>query len=1097
VKMMRRQSAIWLSILASLWMAGCGGSGGGSTTTSQTTPTVASWPTASAITYGQTLASSTLSGGTASVPGAFSWTTSSTAPATGTTSEGVIFTPTDTTDYNTVAGSVSVTVNKATSTVSAWPTASAITYGQTLASSTLTGGVASVSGTFTWTTPTIVLSGGTPSESVTFTPADTTNYNTATGSVSVTVSPARPTVTVTPGSSSISVNQSLSVTVTVSVGSGDLTPTGSLTLSGGGYTTPTATTLVSGSATINIPPNSLTTGTETLTATYTPDAASSSTFVSTTGTGSVTVNSANSYVLTVDSAGPASGISILVSPADNNGATSGTTPFTRSYNSGTQVTLSAALSDNSYSFVSWSGCASTTGSGGFNCIVTVNANTTVTASYNQPGITSITVTPNTATIGTPQPFTATVNGTGTYSNAVTWSLTCSSCGSLSSGTLSSTGLYTTPYPAPASVTITATSTMTGFANVSGSATVTLSPPATATGPSLTVNVGSPANPISPDIYGMDAWVLHGTAADVAAVAPTNITVDRWGGDSTERYNYQLDVTNSIDDWYFENGTGNGGDGWPAVSGVKAFDALVESNSTSGIKTLGTVPVLGWVSKDSISCSFPETTYPDQLAVNNKPAFDTGRGCGSGVYPEGVSGCTSSSGCNIPSDPTVTSIAAPPPTPPGSASAATAPWAENTFTGGWVNYLVSKFGPGNPSAGVGAGVSIYDLDNEPTWWDSNDFDVHPLPFTYDEVTSGGIGTALAIKTVDPTAQVSGPVIDYWWAYFYSKKDIESGWDSGSPCYQPWSNPVDRKAHGGVPLIEYYLQQFAAAQTTYGMRLLDYVDLHTYFAAQYPTNSGNDLGLNPAGDTGAQQARLNSTRAFWDPTYTDPDTYVAPAFGGYQQPNYITDSNYTSSCTVPAQAPQLIRMMKTWIANDYPGTKTAIDEYNFGGMEAINGALTQADILGIFGREGLDLGTMWPTEDPSEQIPGMMAFAIFRNYDGNKSTFGNTVMPSTSISSGNDAEGQLAIYGAQRNSDSAITVIVINKTYGTLTSTISLENFTAANGTTAAVFQYSNANLNAIVPEAGVSVTPPSGTGTTSTIGNYAFPAQSITLFVVPN
>jgi len=39
--------------------------------------------------------------------------------------------------------------------------------------------------------------------------------------------------------------------------------------------------------------------------------------------------------------------------------------------------------------------------------------------------------------------------------------------------------------------------------------------------------------------------------------------------------------------------------------------------------------------------------------------------------------------------------------------------------------------------------------------------------------------------DPTAEVSGPVIDFWWAYFYSRKDIESGWGAG-PCYQPWQN-----------------------------------------------------------------------------------------------------------------------------------------------------------------------------------------------------------------------------------------------------------------------------------------------------------------------
>ena len=467
MKKMGRQAAIWLSIVASLWAAGCGGSsGGGGGTTSKTTPTVTAWPTASSITYGQTLASSMLSGGTASVSGAFSWTTSTTAPGAGTSSEGVTFTPSDTTDYNTVTGSVGVMVSKATPTVTTWPAASAISYGQTLASSMLSGGTASVpgtfiwtnpeaapatgttsegvtftatdasdyntvagsasvttnkatppvsvwptasaitygqtlassilsggstGGTFAWTTPTIVPSGGTTSQSVTFTPTDTTDYTTATASVNVTANPAAPTVTVTPGSSSISVTSPLSVTIAVSGGAGTATPTGSVTLSGGGYTTPSATMLTNGSAQINIPASMLATGTDTLTANYTPDATSTASYKSATGTGQVTVNPAVGYTLTVASAAPASGISISpVSPADNNGASSGTTPFIRTYNSGTQVTLSAPLSDNTYSFVSWSGCNSTSGSGGINCTVTISGNTTVTANYNEAGITSIT-----------------------------------------------------------------------------------------------------------------------------------------------------------------------------------------------------------------------------------------------------------------------------------------------------------------------------------------------------------------------------------------------------------------------------------------------------------------------------------------------------------------------------------------------------------------------------------------------------------------------------------------------------------------------------------------------------------------------------------
>ena len=39
--------------------------------------------------------------------------------------------------------------------------------------------------------------------------------------------------------------------------------------------------------------------------------------------------------------------------------------------------------------------------------------------------------------------------------------------------------------------------------------------------------------------------------------------------------------------------------------------------------------------------------------------------------------------------------------------------------------------------------------------------------------------------------------------------------------------------------------------------------------------------------------------------------------------------------------------------YPGTPIGITEYNWGAEDHINGATAQADILGIFGREGLDM------------------------------------------------------------------------------------------------------------------------------------------------
>ena len=84
-------------------------------------PNVTIWPTASAITYGQTLASSTLSGGSATPAGSFAFTTPSAAPNAGTALQSVTYTPTDTTNYNIVVSSVSVTVYKADQAITSFP----------------------------------------------------------------------------------------------------------------------------------------------------------------------------------------------------------------------------------------------------------------------------------------------------------------------------------------------------------------------------------------------------------------------------------------------------------------------------------------------------------------------------------------------------------------------------------------------------------------------------------------------------------------------------------------------------------------------------------------------------------------------------------------------------------------------------------------------------------------------------------------------------------------------------------------------------------------------------------------------------------------
>jgi hypothetical protein len=157
-------------------------------------PTIA-WPAASAITYGQTLAASTLSGGSTEY-GSFAWTDSTIAPPAGAGSYAVTFTPSADTANNyqpitTTSANVDIVVNKAAAPTITWPTAAEITYGDALSAATLSF-TSNAYGTFAWDDAdydaSAVLNAGTYTYDVTFTQTDA-NYEA--------VSPATQAVTVT------------------------------------------------------------------------------------------------------------------------------------------------------------------------------------------------------------------------------------------------------------------------------------------------------------------------------------------------------------------------------------------------------------------------------------------------------------------------------------------------------------------------------------------------------------------------------------------------------------------------------------------------------------------------------------------------------------------------------------------------------------------------------------------------------------------------------------------------------------------------------------------------------------------------------------
>lgn len=172
-------------------------------TVNKATPNVTALPTVTARTYHPTasLTNDDLVGGTVNVEGSWSWQSANIIPVVNNSGYVAVFTPTDSTNYETVTKTITVTVSKATPYIATAPTAAAITYGDTLGASTLNGGTVqysdsdatTVSGSFAWKDNAVkpsVSDSNTTTYRLVFTPSDAVNYNTAETDITLTVNKA-------------------------------------------------------------------------------------------------------------------------------------------------------------------------------------------------------------------------------------------------------------------------------------------------------------------------------------------------------------------------------------------------------------------------------------------------------------------------------------------------------------------------------------------------------------------------------------------------------------------------------------------------------------------------------------------------------------------------------------------------------------------------------------------------------------------------------------------------------------------------------------------------------------------------------------------
>ena len=470
---------------------------------------------------------------------------------------------------------------------------------------------------------------------------------------------------------------------------------------------------------------------------------------------------------------------------------------------------------------------------------------------------------------------------------------------------------------------------------------------------------------------------------------TNPTFLRLGGNRWTAYNWENNASNAGSDWYFQNDNYLGGGNTPGG----AVSPSIANASALNAGSLITIPMAGYVSADKLGNG--DVRYvngnlsvpdPNYLSTRFKQSLPS-KGSPFSLTPNTSDGYV----------------------------------YQDEYVN-WIktNYAYSQTDPNRPI--------WFSLDNEPDLWADTHAEVHPNKATYAEMVQKTIEYGNAIKNVMPGTKIFGPV-NYGW---YGMVRLQDAPDAA-----------------GRDFLNFYLQQMQQAETTYGKRLLDVLDVHWYPEAQ-----GGGVRITEQNNTAeVVAARIQAPRSLWDTTYTET--------------SWITQwSTYGPIYLLPR--------LQSKIDANYPGTKIAITEYNYGGGDHISGGIAEADVLGIFGRQGVFAANEWSLSGDSSFIGG--AFQMYRNFDGNNSSFGDT-----SVSAQTNDNAASSIYASLDSQDpNRMVLMAINKTDHSINAQMNIQH--ALSFALADIYQLTSSTPDPQYADS-VLITDPANF-------NYAMPAYSV-------
>lgn len=376
----------------------------------------------------------------------------------------------------------------------------------------------------------------------------------------------------------------------------------------------------------------------------------------------------------------------------------------------------------------------------------------------------------------------------------------------------------------------------------------------------------------------------------------------------------------------------------------------------------------------------------------------------------------------------------------------------------INFLKNQFG----DASTANGIKFYQTDNEVGLWamylsgggtDGTHSVMHPAFTTCNEVINKTYQLAKTIKTADPAAKVfsSGR-----WGYMEANS-LWSVWDGSSHQPSDWNtfniepyktnNTGNTYRYNQMTWQNAFLTAMKQKEILEGKRLIDVLAIHYY-----------PEGINNTADI------MQAPRSLWDTTYVESSWIT-------QVGNGLTEGRGLN----------MIPLTQKAINDFYPGTKLAITEYDFTGRTSIEGTIAEADALGIFGKNDIYYATYFGIAD--QYIAP--AFKIYRNYDGNKNTFG-----SIGVASSTTNNTLTSIYASiEDNTANVMHVVLINKNSTATTAQIAITG-TANYTTITDAYGITQADGNtAVTAKSKINATTGNSTITGNTIA-YVMQPKSV-------